>query len=173
MNTSATHFLSKPDGRIPIDPASLAYFRQRNRGLAYSIVINEFEKSGISQADLAARLHKGADQISRCLGSPGNWTMDTYSDLLFAISGGAPTYGVSYPLELSPRNQVCPEWMEIHTYDVAFPSVDARAMADQTVQLVWDKNIRKSPPATYQSGNTEYVNLRFAHVREVNDASRR
>jgi hypothetical protein len=100
MTMSANHFLYSPTGRDPIDPAALGYMRQRNRGRVYSAVIDEFENSGISQVDLAGRLHKGTDQVSRWLGSPGNWTLDTVSDLFFAISGGEPTYGVQYPLEL-------------------------------------------------------------------------
>src|SRR5450631_1599835 len=74
--------LSKPKDREKIDVAALGYLCQRTRGLAYNTVITEFQESGISQADLAGRLNKGADQISRWLGSPGNWTFDTYTMLL-------------------------------------------------------------------------------------------
>jgi hypothetical protein len=95
--------------------------RQRNRGRVYSVVIDEFEKSGISQTDLASRLHKGTDQISRWLGSPGNWTLDTVSDLFFAISGGELAYGVQYPLDLPATNQTGPDWMTPVTYCGTFP----------------------------------------------------
>ena len=121
MTTSVTHFLSKPTGREPIDPASLGYMRQRNRGRVYSAVIDEFEKSGISQTDLACRLHKGTEQISRWLGSPGNWTLDTVSDLFFAISGGEPTYGVQYPLNLLATNETRADLTTSVVYCGAFP----------------------------------------------------
>ncbi len=121
MTTSAIHFLSKPTGRDPIDPATLAYMRQRNRGRVYSAVIDEFEKSGISQADLAGRLHKGTDQISRWLGSPGNWTLDTVSDLFFAISSGEPAYGVQYPLDLIATNETRLDLTTPLPYSGAFP----------------------------------------------------
>jgi hypothetical protein len=113
MHTTSSRkksFLSKPEGREPVDIGTLSYFRQRNKGLMYDVVINEFEKSGISQTDLAARLKRGTDQVSRWLGSPGNWTLDSTSDLLFAISGAAPTYGVDYPLNMPIRNQQEPAW---------------------------------------------------------------
>ncbi len=121
MTTSAIHFLSKPTGRDPIDPATLAYMRQRNRGRVYSAVIDEFAKSGISQADLAGRLHKGTDQISRWLGSPGNWTLDTVSDLFFAVSGGEPAYGVQYPLDLIATNETRLDLTTPVPYYGAFP----------------------------------------------------
>lgn len=79
---------------------------------AFSLVHKEFERSGISQADLALRTGKGADRICRLLGAPGNWTADTVSDLLFAISGAEVSYGLSYPIDKPPRNQRKPEWLE-------------------------------------------------------------
>jgi transcriptional regulator with XRE-family HTH domain len=79
---------------------------------AFSLLQREFKKSGITQADLALRMGKGADRISRILGSPGNLTLDTMSEVLFALSGGEPEYGVYYPLDAPPRNQIKPEWLE-------------------------------------------------------------
>ena len=103
MTMSANQFPSRPTGQEPIDSATLAYFRQRNRGRVYSVVIDELEKSGISQTDLACRLHKGTDQVCRWLGSPGNWTLDTVSDLFFAISGGELAYGMRRCVEEEQR----------------------------------------------------------------------
>jgi hypothetical protein len=118
VTTSPTNFsLSKPAGRTPIDIGTLSYFRQRNKGRVYDLVIEEFERSGITQADLAVRLGKGADQISRWLGSPGNWTLDTESDLLFAISGAEPVYNLKYPLDEPQRNFRYPEWIEMPIFD--------------------------------------------------------
>jgi hypothetical protein len=112
VNTSLkTLTLSKPKDRETIDVAALGYICERARGLAYDLVITEFEESGISQADLAARLNKGTAQISRWLGSPGNWTFDTYAMLLFAISGAMPIFGREYPLDFPARNQCGPDWL--------------------------------------------------------------
>lgn len=121
---------SKPVGRDRIDQDILIYFRERHRGRVYDLVISEFERSGISQAELADRLGKGPDYICRLLGSPGNWTLDTESDLLFAISGGEVEYSMHYPLDQSPRNYCEPEWLSdandaTHLIDSAAPSMSA------------------------------------------------
>jgi transcriptional regulator with XRE-family HTH domain len=98
MSTSQNFSLSKPalDESIPVP--TLAYFRARQRRKLHSIVLAEFKKSGITQADLCRRLRKEPAQISRILGSPGNWRLDTVSDLLFAISAAELNLSVEYPL---------------------------------------------------------------------------
>jgi hypothetical protein len=113
MRTSPTSILSKPTGDdlIPID--TLSYFRARAKRFAYELVIREFVKSGITKATLARRLGKGADRVSKMLAGPGNWTIDTLAELLFAISAGVPTYGVTYPLDRPPRNFRMPDWLEL------------------------------------------------------------
>jgi hypothetical protein len=79
---------------------------------SFTLVQNEFQKSGISQADLASRMGLGTDRVCRLLGAPGNWTSDTVADLLFAMSGAEVDYGVSYPLEKPRRNSQRPAWLE-------------------------------------------------------------
>lgn len=106
MRTSPTTMPSKPTGDDRVPEWVLGYFRTRNRHRAYSMVVDEFEKSGISQATLARRLGKGTDAICRWLSSPGNWTLDTVSDLMFATSGSEPAYMPIYPLGLAPTEEV-------------------------------------------------------------------
>jgi hypothetical protein len=111
MSTSQTSSLSKPTGCEKVPLGTLAYFRARAKRRAYDLVIKEFKKSGLSQADLARRLGKGTDRICKLLGGPGNWTLDTVSDLLFAISGAEPKYGLDYALDKPARNFRQPEWL--------------------------------------------------------------
>ena len=104
---------SKPTGdeRIPLE--TVAYFRARNRNNAYHAVILEYQNSGVSQATVARRLGKRPEIISRLLGAPGNWTLDTTSDLLLAISGSEETHETLSPFEAPQRNFNAPEWVDL------------------------------------------------------------
>lgn len=79
------------------------YFKARNRGRVFDLLTREFEKSGISRAELAVRTGKSRALISRLLGQPSNLTCDTAAELLFAISGGEIEYRVAYPLSRETR----------------------------------------------------------------------
>lgn len=95
---------SKPRSRDKIPASQLAYIKTRTKLRMFELVHQELRKSGLTQAELAARLGKGTDRISRILGAPGNWTLDTASELLFAISGGTLDPAVSYPLAADKRS---------------------------------------------------------------------
>ena len=96
---------AEPQTFVPVPATTLSYFRTRNKIKAFTLIHKEFARGGITQADLAARLGKDETHISRLLAAPGNWTLDTISELLFAISGAEPDYGISYPLKKARRNQ--------------------------------------------------------------------
>ena len=99
------------DRRERIPEPLLEYFRTRNRMNLFAAVLTEFRNSGLTQAELAARLGRGPDRISRLLGAPGNWTLDTVSDLLLAISGATPDWTMDHPALAPPRNQDGPDWL--------------------------------------------------------------
>jgi hypothetical protein len=99
MTTSRTTTgLARPTTDSKISLGTLGYINARNRQRAYDIVIEEFERSGISQITLANRLSKSPEVISRWLSRPQNWESDTFSSLLFGISGAMPRYDLDYPL---------------------------------------------------------------------------
>ena len=101
----------KPIDGQKIPDWTLSYFRQRNKNRVHSLVLKELKKSKLSQAEIARRLNKRPDVICRLFGAPGNWTLDTVSDLLFAISGVEAAYAVADPLEAAPRNFQSPDWV--------------------------------------------------------------
>jgi DNA-binding phage protein len=72
-----------------IPPKAIAYFQARLKNRLHELVLIEFmklEKRGFTKADMARRIHKKPEQITRLLGAPGNWTLDTVSDLLLAMN---------------------------------------------------------------------------------------
>lgn len=91
--------LSKPSGRDRIPETTFAYLQTKSQMQAFTLVWSEFKKSGISQSDLAGRLGKGTDRVCKLLAAPGNWTLDTITELLFAINGGVLTHAVAHPLD--------------------------------------------------------------------------
>ncbi len=95
MNTSQKKpFLSEVlDGeKIPL--GTLSYFRERFRDRLYDLVTEEFlkqEREGnLTRAEVARRIGRRPEQITRWLAAPGNWTLETVSDLLLAVARSEP-----------------------------------------------------------------------------------
>lgn len=115
MNTSPPRsFLSEVLSSEPIPLGKLAYFRGRLRNRLYEFILTEFmkrqDKEKLAKADLARRIGRRPEQVSRWLGAPGNWTLDTVSDLMLAM-GTEPEFSASSLVERRPRNFAAPEWL--------------------------------------------------------------
>ena len=117
MTTSPNNaFLREILGDDPIPVGKLAYFRERFRDALYDLVLSEFlkeEKLGLTKAAIARRIGRKPEQITRWLGAPGNWTVETVSDLLLAISRAEPRVSLSRLSGLQHRNyQHGDDWVE-------------------------------------------------------------
>ncbi len=86
-----TSFLFEITERKPIPLNKLAYFQARLRYNLYDFIVSKFKEmekeQGLTKAELARRIGCKPEQITRRLGAPGNWTLDTISDLLIGIAG--------------------------------------------------------------------------------------
>ncbi len=75
------------EGEIPA--GKLAYFRERLKNRLHEVVFLEFLRQqdtyGLSKAELGRRIGKPPERITRLLAAPGNWTLDTVSDLLLGM----------------------------------------------------------------------------------------
>ena len=87
---------------------TLAYFRQRQRDRMFDLVHAEFRKSGLNKAELVRHMGRQPEVISRMLGAPGNWRLDTVSGLLFAISGAEAAFTTRYPMAQSLPDAAAP-----------------------------------------------------------------
>jgi hypothetical protein len=116
-----THFLSEIEaGNVQIPPGKLAYFQERLRGRIYHFVLSRFfeaERHGLTKALLARRLGSDPAVVSRLLGAPGNWTLDTVSNLLLGIAAEELEPASSSVLNRRPRNFVAPEWLRAPAFE--------------------------------------------------------
>jgi hypothetical protein len=94
-----------------IASAEFSYFAARNRRKIYSVIIKEFKKSKLSQAQLARRMGQRTDTVCRWLSGPGNYTLDSVSSLLLGISGGELSYSVVHPFSAGPKKPSLPDWV--------------------------------------------------------------
>jgi hypothetical protein len=94
MSASRTHEVHHGD-RIPL--RTLEFFRNRLRIQLFELVVSEYVKqarTGFTKRDLARRINRRPEQVTRWLATPGNWTLETISDLLLAISETEPMIGL-------------------------------------------------------------------------------
>jgi hypothetical protein len=87
MTTSQTPSLFKEIlSDKPISAGILSYFRTRLRLTLHSLILDGFlEQKHLTKAKLARRIGRKPEAVNRLLANPGNWTVDTVSDLLLAI----------------------------------------------------------------------------------------
>ena len=114
MNISQTPFLPDIRSDESIPEGRLAYLQERTRNRIFEYVLEKFlaaETAGLSKAKLARRLHKRPDIITRLLGSPGNWTIGTISDLLAGIANEELEPASLSVVDRATRNNVGPDWL--------------------------------------------------------------
>jgi hypothetical protein len=89
MTTFQTPSTGNTTSNPTLNAGDIAYYRQRNRNRIFESVwwlfVKEADRCGLTKKAIALRLGKEPSQITRWLSGPGNWTLDTLSDLLLAM----------------------------------------------------------------------------------------
>lgn len=116
MSVQEAYFsvLSDPQSKIP--PEVLSYFRAWMKEKFHDLVLGEFvrrkrESPELTQVEIARRLGRRPEQVHRWLAAPGNWTLDTASDLLLAISASTAAIAVeSVQTAATANHPGGPDW---------------------------------------------------------------
>ncbi len=91
MTTSQkTPLLSELQGTAPLSRGALGYLCANTRASYFDYIHQKLayaEAGGLKRKDIATRIRKTPTRLSHLLGAPGNWTLDTITELLVAISG--------------------------------------------------------------------------------------
>jgi len=89
MPTSqATSILREITNSKPISEKTRAFQRRRLQNRFYRFILKTFkeqQKNGLTQKELAERIHSRPEQINRWLSIPGNLTLNTIADLLLGM----------------------------------------------------------------------------------------
>jgi hypothetical protein len=82
--------LSERLSESPMSSGTLAYFRERFRIRMHEFLLREFrraEEAGLTRTQLATKLGKRPELITRVLAGPSNLTLDRISDFLVGLGG--------------------------------------------------------------------------------------
>ena len=152
-----------PTGAAKLSLGTLDYMRRLNRQRAYELVRREFQRSGISEVELAGRLGKPQNAVAGLLNGPKNWDLDTVSDLLYAISGAVPGYVATYPFS-DPEQQSSdqPSAFGVAAEQAAVPDDPV----NQTL-VEYDFIIQKSEPLDSARARSGLLHLVSAALRAM------
>lgn len=114
MITQAKSFLSEILSEEPISIGNRIYFRERLKGNLHKLIVELFlerERQGkITRADLARKIGKRPEQITRILNTSGNLRLSTLSDVLLGL--GYEPHLQPIKLEETKRNYDKPDWLK-------------------------------------------------------------
>lgn len=83
--TTSTEQMINAIKKPKIDKYWLAYFRETLRGEINDVILEAFMSSGLTKADVARKLDRRPEQVTRWLSAPCNIEADTLSDIALAL----------------------------------------------------------------------------------------
>jgi len=97
-------------GRIVL--GQLGYARQKLRNRAHNLLHSEMNANDLTQSEISILAGKDKSSLSRLLGAPNNFTLDTLSDLILAITGKEVALSLSEPNDAPKANFDTMAWLE-------------------------------------------------------------
>ncbi|MBX9467051.1 MAG: hypothetical protein KL839_03985 [Rhizobium sp.] len=82
-----TSLLAEPEGDARIPAATLGYVTEMAREEVFDMIATACVEAGVQRSQIARRLGKDPATVTRLLSAPGNYTIDTVAEMLFAING--------------------------------------------------------------------------------------
>lgn len=157
--------LSKPQKGEKISVHNISYARARGKNKAHSLMLDLFSESGLSKTQLANMLGKKPEQITRWLSGPGNMTMETFSDLVFAVSGCFIDIKISDDLSKGKSNRRSPGWLffqvesskKITQTNALTPNINAISVPVVSANSMHDNEVRISYGSSITSSNQNYA----------------
>jgi len=140
--------LSKPVGGDKIHQYDLALVRGRNKNKIHSFLLEAFQDSGLTKAEVAQMLGKRPEQVTRWLAGPGNLTLETVSDLIFATRGEFLDLKSKDELARATSNRRFSEWICMET-EGRWRTVESKASVPLG-EIEPEVSAPKSKRATYK-----------------------
>jgi hypothetical protein len=137
--------LSQLAGGDPIPKGMMNFLSARAQNKFFDYVhakLREAEKAGLKRSDLARRIGKTPSRLSHVLAEPGNWTIDTVTELLIGICNEEIEPASRSVLGRPPRNigpvEVWAESAEADStpYAVKFEGMDAPSPTPSDADLL-------------------------------------
>lgn len=127
----------------PIPVAKLSYFRTRLRLQLHDLVVRRFQQQEtMKKADLARRIHRAPEAINRLLGSPGNWTLDTVSDLMVGMGRVFISFEDDEVAHMIARSVVAENTHRVHT------SAQTDRQSKALAEMVTGKKEKQQPSSS-------------------------
>lgn len=153
-----TSFKLEVENAKTLSVGTLAYFRERFKNNLHSEFLSLFlaleKERKITRAELARRIDKEPAQITRYLGAPGNWTIDTVSDLFLAM-GYEPK--VEYSQLFSKEQAKAKPTVNLLTLKKAAAKSTLFIMKEGITDVTAKKGLREETETPKQTETPKYV----------------
>lgn len=142
MTTSLTQLMKEIKSAV-IPSYWVSYFREKLRGEVNDQFLEAFHASGLTKADLARKLNKRPEQVTRWLSAPGNLESDTVSDIALAL-GLAARFRLERIEEVKSNN-------ETHGFFLHHIGKVESRMTDESVYILEKSKVKSGPSSAKMS----------------------